>query len=50
MALVLMLVGGGLLFVVHKMADSAKGLPAIFAFTGVWGTSIEFMLSFPGDE
>ena len=40
MALVLMLVGFGLLFVVHKMADSAKGLPAIFAFTGVWGASI----------
>ena len=35
-----------LLFVVHKMADSAKGLPAIFAFTGVWGASIGPMLSF----
>ena len=46
MALVLMLVGLGLLFVVHKMADSAKGLPAIFAFTGVWGASIGPMLSF----
>ena len=46
MALVLMLVGFGLLFVVHKMADSAKGLPAIFAFTGVWGASIGPMLSF----
>ena len=45
-ALVLMLVGFGLLFVVHKMADSAKGLPAIFAFTGVWGASIGPMLSF----
>ena len=39
-AMVLMLVGFVLLFVVHKMADSAKGLPAIFAFTGVWGASI----------
>jgi modulator of FtsH protease len=46
MAVVLMLVGFGLLFVVHKMADSAKGLPAIFAFTGVWGASIGPMLSF----
>ena len=46
LALVLMLVGFGLLFVVHKMADSAKGLPAIFAFTGVWGASIGPMLSF----
>ncbi len=46
MALVLMIVGFVLLFVVHKMADSAKGLPAIFAFTGVWGASIGPMLSF----
>ena len=46
MALVLMLVGFALLFAVHKMADSAKGLPAIFAFTGVWGASIGPMLSF----
>ena len=46
LALVLMLVGFVLLFVVHKMADSAKGLPAIFAFTGVWGASIGPMLSF----
>ncbi|MBT5888217.1 MAG: Bax inhibitor-1/YccA family protein [Halieaceae bacterium] len=44
--LVLMLVGFGLLFVVHKMADSAKGLPAIFAFTGVMGASIGPTLSF----
>lgn len=46
MAQVLMIVGFILLFVVHKMADSAKGLPAIFAFTGVWGASIGPMLSF----
>ena len=39
MALPLIIVGFVLLFVVHKMADSAKGLPAIFAFTGVWGAS-----------
>ena len=44
--LVLMLVGIGLLFVVHKMADSAKGLPAIFAFTGVMGAAIGPTLSF----
>mgnify|MGYP005706446337 FL=1 len=35
MYLVFVLVGFGLLFVVNRMADSAKGLPAIFAFTGV---------------
>lgn len=46
MAQVLMIVGFILLFVVHKMADSAKGLPAIFAFTGVLGASIGPMLSF----
>ena len=38
--LVLMLVGFGLLFVVNKMADTAKGLPAIFAFTGVMGAAL----------
>ncbi|MCR9184817.1 MAG: Bax inhibitor-1/YccA family protein [Halieaceae bacterium] len=51
-ALVLMLVGFGLLFVVHKMADTSKGLLAIFAFTGVMGASIgpmlNFYLSMPG--
>ena len=40
MALVLMLVGFGLLFVVNRMADTAKGLPAIFAFTGVMGAAL----------
>jgi modulator of FtsH protease len=44
-ALVLMLVGFGLLFVVHKLADTAKGLPAIFAFTGVMGASLGPMLN-----
>lgn len=39
-ALVLMLVGFGLLFVVNRMADTAKGLPAIFAFTGVMGAAL----------
>ena len=45
-ALILMLVGFGLLFVVHKTADSGKGLLAIFAFTGVMGASIGPMLSY----
>lgn len=44
-ALLLMLVGFGLLFVVHKTADSSKGLIAIFAFTGVMGASIGPMLN-----
>ena len=43
--LVLSLVGFGLLFVVHRMADSAKGLPAIFAFTGVLGAALGPMLN-----
>lgn len=46
MALILTLVGFGLLFVVNKLADTAKGLPAIFAFTGVMGASLGPMLSF----
>lgn len=45
-ALILMLVGFGLLFVVHKTADSSKGLLAIFAFTGVMGASIGPMLNY----
>lgn len=45
-ALILMLVGFGLLFVVHKTADTSKGLLAIFAFTGVMGASIGPMLSY----
>lgn len=51
-ALILMLVGFGLLFVVNKMADTSKGLLAIFAFTGVMGASIgpmlNYYLSMPG--
>ena len=51
-ALVLTLVGFGLLFVVNRLADSAKGLPAIFAFTGVMGASLgpllSYYLSMPG--
>jgi modulator of FtsH protease len=45
-ALVLTLVGFGLLFVVNRMADSSKGLLAIFAFTGVMGAALGPMLSF----
>jgi modulator of FtsH protease len=44
--IVLSLVGFGLLFVVHKMADSSKGLPAIFAFTGVMGAALGPMLNY----
>jgi len=44
--LVLSLVGFGLLFVVHRMADSSKGLLAIFAFTGVMGAAIGPMLGY----
>jgi modulator of FtsH protease len=44
-ALVLSLVGFGLLFVVNKMADTSKGLLAIFAFTGVMGASIGPLLN-----
>lgn len=51
-ALILMLVGFGLLFVVNRMADSSKGLVAIFAFTGVMGASLgpmlNYYLSMPG--
>lgn len=51
-ALVLTLVGFGLLFVVHKTADSSKGIVAIFAFAGVMGASIgpmlNYYLSMPG--
>ena len=45
-ALILSLVGFGLLFVVNRMADSSKGLVAIFAFTGVMGASLGPMLNY----
>lgn len=45
-ALVLTLVGFGLLFVVNRMADSSKGLVAIFAFTGVMGAALGPMLNY----
>ena len=39
-------VGFIMLFVVNRLADSAKGLPAIFVFTGLMGASIGPMLSY----
>ena len=45
MYLVFVLVGFGLLFVVNRMADSVKGLPAIFAFTGVMGAALGPLLN-----
>ncbi|OED45249.1 BAX inhibitor protein [Endozoicomonas sp. (ex Bugula neritina AB1)] len=44
-ALVLSLVGFGLLFVVNKTADSEKGIIAVFAFTGVLGAALGPMLN-----
>lgn len=44
-ALVLSLTGFGLLFVVNKTADSAKGIVAVFAFTGVLGAALGPMLN-----
>ena len=46
MSLVLMLVGFGLLFWVHKAADSANGLIAIFAFTACMCAALGPMLNF----
>jgi len=43
--LVLVLVGLGLLFVVHATAESGKGLIAVFGFTGVMGAAIGPMLN-----
>lgn len=45
MYLVFVLLGFGLLFVVNRMADGAKGLPAIFAFTGVMGAALGPLLN-----
>lgn len=44
-ALVLSLIGFGLLFVVHATADSGKGIVAVFAFTGVLGAALGPMLN-----
>lgn len=45
-ALILSLVAFGLMFWVHKAADSSMGLIAIFAFTGCLGASLGPLLSF----
>ncbi len=45
-ALVCTLVAFGMLFVVHKTADSGKGIVAIFVFTGLMGLSLGPMLSY----
>ncbi len=46
LALILMLVSFGLLFWVHKAAESSQGIIAIFAFTGCLGASLGPMLSY----
>ncbi|MDT8400034.1 MAG: Bax inhibitor-1/YccA family protein [Pseudomonadales bacterium] len=45
-ALILTLVSFGLLFWVHKAADSSQGIIAIFAFTGCLGAALGPMLSY----
>jgi modulator of FtsH protease len=45
-ALVLSLVSFGLLFWVHKSADSSQGLIAVFAFTGCLGAALGPMLNY----
>jgi len=45
MALVMTLAAFGMLFVVNATADSSKGLPAIFLFTGLLGGSLGPMLN-----
>lgn len=45
-AMVLSLVGFGLIFLVNKTADSEKGILAVFAFTGVMGAALGPMLNY----
>src|SRR5690349_16439460 len=45
-ALILTLVSFGLLFWVHKSAESSTGIVAIFAFTGCLGAALGPMLNF----
>ena len=45
-AMILSFVGFGLLFVVNKIADSSKGIIAVFAFTGVLGAALGPMLNY----
>lgn len=44
-ALILSLVGFGLIFAVHATANSSKGLLMVFAFTGVLGAALGPMLN-----
>ena len=44
-ALILMLVGLGLIFAVNKTADSGTGIVMVFAFTGVMGAALGPMLN-----
>lgn len=44
-ALVLSLIGFGLIFAVHKTAESGTGLIMVFAFTGVLGAALGPMLN-----
>jgi modulator of FtsH protease len=44
-SLILSLIGFGLIFAVHKTAESGKGLFMIFAFTGVMGAALGPMLN-----
>ena len=46
LGIVCCLAGIIMLFVVNRLADSARGLPAIFVFTGLMGASIGPMLSY----
>ena len=45
-AMILSLVSFGLLFVIHKNADSAKGIGLVFAFTGCLGAALGPMLNY----
>ena len=45
-AMILSLVSFGLLFAVHKNADSSKGIALVFAFTGCLGAALGPMLNY----
>lgn len=45
-ALILSLVSFGLLFAIHKNADSGKGIVLVFAFTGCLGAALGPMLNY----
>ncbi|WP_194842634.1 Bax inhibitor-1/YccA family protein [Endozoicomonas sp. OPT23] len=44
-AMILSFVGLGLIFAVHKTADSGKGIAVVFAFAGVMGAALGPMLN-----